>query len=35
MNFEIISLESFLGDSLPKLLKLFHSAEKDAHQRLK
>ena len=29
MDLEIISQEYSLGDSLPKLLKLFHSAEQD------
>ena len=32
MDFEIISQECFLGDPLPKLLKLFRSAEQNDRQ---
>ena len=32
IDFEIILQEGSLGDSLPKLLKLFHSVEQDGRQ---
>ena len=35
MFFEIIQQECTFGDSLPKLLTLFHYAEQDSHQSLK
>ena len=32
IDFEIILQEGFLGDPLPKLLKLFHSVEQNGRQ---